>query len=390
MNLTQSKKKLLPHLLSIIPVLLEHHITLLRKFDGTKPDIEDVSNRFRNNLVFLFNAVFLDEAGFALAKAETEEDTYQRGKYFGRKTWSTLHTILEINHHSRLKLLHYVLECLAHEPDHQVNGLIIKRLNELLSIRQKSYVVGYLTEKNEQMNHLHQQKIQVMGQMAAGMAHEIRNPLTSFQGFLQLMKQNIERGQTDPEAFLRYLNICLDEVKTVEGVVSNFLILARKNEDVENQLHPLELRTVLNRIHELTKHFVIEKDVLLQFHFDADSYWIRGVPSYIEQIALNLIKNAVDAVPIGGQVMVNTCQDPTGKSVTIQIIDNGCGISPKRMLHLFEPFYTTKEKGTGIGLSVCKKLVDEMGGTIELVSTENIGTCVEVKLQLEAVGQDKA
>lgn len=229
---------------------------------------------------------------------------------------------------------------------------------------------------NQITQNMHQQKISVMGQMAAGMAHEIRNPLTSIHGFTQFMKKGIEEGNMEPETFLLYLGICQEEIKAIEGLVANFLILARKNEQAIIEIKPIHLQTVLNRVHELSKHFVIEKDVFLTFRYDDENSWVSGVGTHIEQIALNLVKNAVDAVSVGGKVSLRTSIDQRAKQAVISIQDNGSGIPAERMQHLFELFYTTKEKGTGIGLSVCKKLLDEMNGTIYIHSEEGFGTTV--------------
>ncbi|MGC5323835.1 sensor histidine kinase [Brevibacillus sp. SYSU BS000544] len=235
---------------------------------------------------------------------------------------------------------------------------------------------------NQITRNMHQQKISVMGQMAAGMAHEIRNPLTSIHGFTQFMKKGIEEGSMEPETFLQYLNICQEEIKAIENLVANFLILARKNEEATIEIRPVHLQTVLNRVHELSKHFVIEKDVFLTFRYDDENSWVNGVGTHIEQIALNLVKNAIDAVPAGGKVSLRTSIDQRLDQAIISIQDNGSGIPAERMKHLFEPFYTTKEKGTGIGLSVCKKLLDEMDGNITIYSEEGFGTTVTFRLLL--------
>lgn len=235
---------------------------------------------------------------------------------------------------------------------------------------------------NQITHNLHQQKISIMGQMAAGMAHEIRNPLTSIRGFTQFMKKGVEEGNIDPETFLQYLDICQEEIKAIEGLVANFLILARKNEVAMSQNKPVHLQTVLHRVHELSKHFVIEKDVFLTFRYDDESCVVLGVETHIEQIALNLVKNAIDAVSFGGKVSLRTSVDNAAKQAIISIQDNGAGIPEERMQHLFEPFYTTKEKGTGIGLSVCKKLLEEMAGSIAIHSEEGFGTTAIVRLPL--------
>lgn len=135
---------------------------------------------------------------------------------------------------------------------------------------------------------------------------------------------------------------------------------------------------VLARVHELAKHYVVEKDVQLFFHYDQEKYPVWAIPSYVEQIGLNLIKNAVDT---SGEVHVKLQERQCGTHTVVTVEDNGCGIPEQRIKHLFEPFYTTKEKGTGMGLSVCKQLVEEMGGQIFVQSTVGVGTRIDIHFQ---------
>ncbi|USG66927.1 HAMP domain-containing histidine kinase [Brevibacillus ruminantium] len=265
--------------------------------------------------------------------------------------------------------------------DTDEKDLILSRLHEMLSLRYHHTVIGFLSHKDKRISHLHQQKIGIMGQMAAGMAHEIRNPLTAFQGFLQLMSHSLSPEDFDPERFRQYIEICQKEIQALEGLLTNFLILARKDELARKEVQQIELRTLLHRVYDLSRYYVIEKDVDLSFTYDDGQYLVWAISSHVEQVCLNLIKNAVDAVAAGGKVRVRTTREAHSSHVMITIEDDGCGISESRKRHLFEPFYTTKEKGTGIGLSVCKKLLEEMGGSIQIDSTEGRGTCVEVRLQ---------
>lgn len=267
-------------------------------------------------------------------------------------------------------------------PDVEIRDALLSRLHEVLNTRYHHTMRGYLTCKDQLISHLHQQKIGIIGQMAAGMAHEIRNPLTAVNGFLQLMRKTLERDCSSHEwrAFEQYIEICQHEVQALDKLVTSFLILARKSESVNSQNEIVELRPLMERIHELAKHYVIEKDVRLSFQYAEPHFQVLAIPSYVEQICLNLIKNAIDAVTHNGCVSICTQFSPQQSYVIVTVEDNGCGISEQRKKHLFEPFYTTKEKGTGIGLSVCKKLIEEMGGKIEIQSIVGEGTKVEIQL----------
>lgn len=178
--------------------------------------------------------------------------------------------------------------------------------------------------------------------------------------------------------FEQYIQICQHEMQSLNNLVTSFLILARQNETGNSQNEIVELRPLMERVHELAKHYVMEKDVRLSFSCAEPHVQVWAIPSYVEQICLHLTKNAMDAVAHNGSVTINTATSPQQSFVSVTIEDNGCGISEQRQKHLFEPFYITKEKGTGIGLSVCKKLLEEMGGKIHIQSTVGVGTRVEI------------
>jgi len=232
--------------------------------------------------------------------------------------------LLEVLYHLRLQVFQVVRETCANSKQKED---VPARVHELLNLRYHHTMRGYLTYKDQQISHLHQQKIGIIGQMAAGMAHEIRNPLTAIGGFLRLMQTSLDRQEAalDAEQFSQYIRICQHEVQTLEQLVTSFLILARKNESVKLQN-----------------------------------------------------QHAVDS---NGEVHVKLQGDLERAHVVVTVEDNGCGIPERRLKHLFEPFYTTKEKGTGMGLSVCKQLVEEMGGQIFVQSAVGIGTRIDIHFQ---------
>lgn len=119
----------------------------------------------------------------------------------------------------------------------------------------------------------------------------------------------------------------------------------------------------MERVYELSKHYVMEKDVRLSFSYAEPHVQVWAIPSYVEQICLHLIKNAMDAVAHNGSVTIYTETSPQRSFVSVTIEDNGCGISEQRQKHLFEPFYITKE---------------EMDGKINIQSTVGVGTKVEI------------
>ncbi|QRG66617.1 sensor histidine kinase [Brevibacillus choshinensis] len=332
-------------------------------------------------LLETFQQMFTSPGEFAVYKEALAIEAFKWGERWAQAEIPK-EVLLEVLYHLRLQVFQAVRDTCPHSEKKEE---LLIRLHEILSLRYHHTMRGYLTYKDQQISLLHQQKIGVIGQMAAGMAHEIRNPLTAIGGFLQLMDTNLSESQESSrlnvEQFRQYIQICQHEVQTLEQLVTSFLILARKNESVEMTNKQVELRTLLERVHKLASHYVVEKDVQLSFQYDREEYRIWAIPSYVEQIGLNLIKNAVDAVESNGEVQVSVRLAPEENGVQVRVEDNGCGIPEARIKHLFEPFYTTKEKGTGMGLSVCKQLMEEMGGKIAVQSVVGVGTRIDIHFQ---------
>lgn len=332
-------------------------------------------------LLETFQQLFTGPAEYVVYKEALSIEAYKWGERWAQAEIPK-EVLLEVLYQLRLQVFQAVRDTC---PNSEQKEELLARLHEILSLRYHHTMRGYLAYKDQQISLLHQQKIGIIGQMAAGMAHEIRNPLTAINGFLQLMHTNLchdeESISVNAEQFRQYIQICQHEVQTLEQLVTSFLILARKNESVEMQNKQVELRALLERVHNLARHYVVEKDVQLSFQYDSEEYQIWAIPSYVEQIGLNLIKNAVDAVESNGEVRVSVRLEPEQNGVQVRVEDNGCGIAETRIKHLFEPFYTTKEKGTGMGLSVCKQLMEEMGGKIVVHSVVGVGTQIDIHFQ---------
>ncbi|MGG1664040.1 sensor histidine kinase [Brevibacillus sp. NRS-1366] len=325
-----------------------------------------------------FQQIFAEEKEYAEYLHALAAEAYIWGERWAQKEIPK-EVLLEVLFNLRQNVFDEVNRCSGAS---EMKEALFARLYHILNVRYHHTIRGFLASKDQMISHLHQQKIGIIGQMAAGMAHEIRNPLAAFHGFLQLMGQSIEQEseEINRKQFTQYIQICQHEVQALEKLVTNFLILARKNEQMDKQNEAITLRPLLERVNDLAKHYSVEKNVSLSFTYEEDSCLVWAIPTHVEQICLNLIKNAIDAVAMNGTVMVRTKLLVIEPYVCITIEDNGCGISEQRLKHLFEPFYTTKEKGTGIGLSVCKKLIEEMDGKINVESIEGIGTRVDIRL----------
>lgn len=212
------------------------------------------------------------------------------------------------------------------------------------------------------------EKLAVVGQMAAAVAHEIRNPLTPIKGFMQLLN-------TEQEMNPVYLKIVLDELQRVEAIISEFLTMAKP--------HTKKLRIVF--VDQLVKQVVqlLQTEAKLEqkglyLEVGQPILSIMGDSNSLTQVFLNIIQNALESLSKWGQVQIRVMADSTG--VTVKIEDNGCGIPKERLSKLGEPFYSTKERGTGLGLMTCYRIIEAHQGRIDIESEEGEGTTVTIWL----------
>jgi two-component system sporulation sensor kinase A len=227
-----------------------------------------------------------------------------------------------------------------------------------------------ITEKTEETERLIQksEKLALLGQMAAGIAHEIRNPLTSIKGFIQLLKINNWKEE--------YFDIILTELDRINEIVGEFLVLAKPTAAI---YMTQDIKLLLKDVVTLINNQSLLNNVQIFVEFEKDLPLISCEENQLKQVFLNLLKNAIEAMPKGGSIQVYVKEKEEG-NLLIQIIDEGVGIPQERISTLGEPFYTTKEKGTGLGLMTCYKIIEGHKGKLNIYSKMNEGTTIEVIL----------
>ncbi|WP_368658735.1 EAL domain-containing protein [Metabacillus halosaccharovorans] len=215
------------------------------------------------------------------------------------------------------------------------------------------------------------EKLSIVGQLAAGVAHEIRNPLTSIKGFIKLL----EEGSNNNE----YFEIIFKEFEQIEDILKEFLTLAKPQ---EIQLKKVNIQTIFNDVTILLKSEANLRNVEISQEFQPNLPQVLCDMNQIKQVFINIIKNSIEAIPNGGFVKIEGYVEDG--NLLMKIIDNGIGISKERIKRLGEPYYCNKEKGTGLGLMLCYKIVRQHNGSIIIKSKENHGTTVEVRLPIKS------
>ncbi|OLN22029.1 PAS domain-containing sensor histidine kinase [Domibacillus antri] len=231
-------------------------------------------------------------------------------------------------------------------------------------------IIKDLTEQKEQTARLLQksEKLAIVGQLAAGIAHEIRNPLTSLKGFIQLSRMQDEHKQ-------EYFDIMLTELDRINLIVSELLGLSKP---IDVLYKEQDLKPLLQDVVALINSQAVMENVLISVAFEPDIPTVFCEENQLKQVFINLLKNAIEAMPAGGDIKVD--MKHKGGKVALYVLDEGIGIPEDRMPKLGEPFYTTKEKGTGLGLMTCCKIIENHGGELNIFSKVGEGTTVEIVL----------
>ncbi|MFW6135781.1 MAG: PAS domain S-box protein [Chloroflexota bacterium] len=238
-------------------------------------------------------------------------------------------------------------------------------------------VMRDITERKEtQAALLQSEKLATTGKLAASLAHEINNPLQAVIGCLGLAEESLETGEDDD--FEQYIAIGLDELRRAAEVVSRLRDLSRPT-DVKGA-QPTDVNDLIDRVLTVSRKQVKSERIRVVRRLADDLPQPELVADRVQQIFLNLVLNAVEAMRGGGQLTVVTRYDEEADEVVAAFEDCGAGIPQDVLLHIFDPFYSTKSEGTGLGLFVSQNIAQEHGGRIEVESQEGEGATFTVYL----------
>jgi two-component system sensor histidine kinase PilS (NtrC family) len=233
-------------------------------------------------------------------------------------------------------------------------------------------------------------RLAAIGRLVAGIAHEVRNPLTSISGSVQVLQKNLLLNDNDR----RLMEIVVRESNNLNQLISNFIQFARPNGQKPELIY---LKNMVEEMLQLFRNSPECSETLKINYAVGDDICFKADPQQFKQVLWNLLLNAAQAINhAGGSITISGHYREAGcsprdssdlnnagiegipRQVEISVQDSGCGIDENDQDKIFEPFYTTKERGTGLGLSIAYRIIEEMGGTISFKTTKETGTCFTI------------
>ncbi len=264
------------------------------------------------------------------------------------------------------------------------------RFSEMFIILSLSSLIIYLIfrrleMKSEELRKTQEQLVQAgklasTGQLAAGVAHELNNPLTTVSGYAQLLLKRLNKK--DPN--FKKIEAMAEEAQRCKVIIKNLLDFSRQAGGKDYQT--LNINTPLKNILSLVEEQMRLQNVRIIKNLSSDLPRIKAHPSQMEQVFMNIVSNAQDSMPNGGELRISTRKIDSG--IGIAFTDNGCGISKESLDKVFNPFFTTKRpgRGVGLGLSVSYGIIREHDGEIEVESREGKGSTFTIRLPIKEKG----
>ncbi|MBU8878612.1 two-component sensor histidine kinase [Bacillus sp. FJAT-29790] len=312
-----------------------------------------------NPLVIFVNYLIMTALFWSVSKF------YQRGK---------------ILHKLSVAILSYLLitgtRSIAFIQTGHANDIIHLLWFSLVSIVTLSTIV-YLIETNKVQLLMMEQlqnadKMNAISQLAASVAHEIRNPMTSIRGFMQMMKDEVNLTANQK----MFILVSLEELDRTHHIINDFLTLARPS---RHETEAFSLSRVVSDVSDFMKPYAVMSNVNLTDDIENDLF-IKGNLNESKQLFMNIVKNGIEAMPSGGNLRILAYQN-SGFAI-IEINDEGIGLSQAQLKQLGQPYYSTKTKGTGIGLMICFDIIKRLKGDYHIDSNEGIGTSFKMKFPM--------
>lgn len=266
--------------------------------------------------------------------------------------------------------IHQSLEGKAFTLNFNIPDIIIVGIIDTIAIMIAAKLNEGIIERAKMKEEIQRaEKLNTLGELAASIAHEVRNPLTVVKGFLQLMQQE-EKGKN-----YQYLSLVLSELGRAESIINDYLNFAKPKFE---KLEECSLGEVLSEVIMLLDPLAVKQGVQLESDIDQVEFHLITDRNQLKQALVNLIKNAIEATPESGKVTVRF--KPNGQQAFVYIADTGKGMTQDQLSRIGTLFYTTKEKGTGLGTSVSLRIIETMRGRVSYKSKPGVGTEVTMIL----------
>lgn len=217
------------------------------------------------------------------------------------------------------------------------------------------------------------QKLEVASHLAASISHEVRNPLTVSRGFLQMINSDLEDKKTKG-----YMELAIDELDRATEIINDYLTFAKP---FPEKVEKINVKSELEQSLSVIQPLATMSDVTINSKIDISPTYIQSEKRKFQQCLLNILKNAIEAMPDGGELTVDALHK--GFELKVSISDTGIGMSEEQIVRMGEPFFTTKEKGTGLGMMVSHSIMKAMNGEIIYESSPNKGTTVILLFKIE-------
>ncbi|MFQ5585533.1 MAG: nitrogen regulation protein NR(II) [Thermodesulfobacteriota bacterium] len=229
-----------------------------------------------------------------------------------------------------------------------------------------------MKEMEEQLKR--DEKLKALGELAAGMAHEIRNPLASMSGSIQVLEEGLTSDDSDNR---RLMNIVLRETARLNDLITDFLVFARP---APSNREAIDLKSVLTDILDVFKHSPGARGIEILSEM-SDGLFVEADRRQLQQVFWNLFLNGAQSMPEGGRLEI-VCRAGTGSTAEISVSDNGEGVVPDDLERIFDPFFSTKESGTGLGLALVHRVVESHGGRVTVQSGRGSGSTFTIHFPL--------
>lgn len=369
--------KLIERLDKLDPENLQAHFLHLMQEKGL---LETIFQSIQEGLIVLDNTGHITYANHAAEQLLGFTQEQARGRpimrYLRDIDWER---VLDLDTHEWLKMVRYEIE--VRYPQHRFLSFYVVPL--IVAEKKTTGAVVILRDitrdRENNATIIESERINAIRMLAAGVAHEIGNPLNALTIHLQLLERELKKRDGDPDGSLSELTgVARKEVSRLDAIIRQFLQALRptKPQFVSHQIEAVVKDTLA-----VLQQEIENRALVVELGCPVPVPLLMIDPAQIQQAFFNVIKNALQAMPDGGRLNILITADE--RFVTVAFTDNGMGIAPEDFGRVFEPYYTTKTNGTGLGLMIVQRIVQEHGGKIAIQSAPKVGTTMAIKLPLD-------